>query len=161
MRAQTSQTQWHRLRVCLVAAEGSHSFCPLTSSAVLSLSWPGNAACKSLWYVMNAGELTGVVRKHPLHSFSFYHQHCWRYVKHALGMFTPSWQILPISNMLNVSAVTVGIKCPCIILCKLAKTENKCQVTSWEVCLQFLHHNTDNQYFTVYLQSDETNKKHH
>ena len=47
-RAQTSQTRRRRLRACLVAAGGSHSFCPLTSSAVR-----GNVVCKSLRYGVN------------------------------------------------------------------------------------------------------------
>lgn len=37
-------------------------------------------------------------------SFTFYHQHCCRYVKHAIGMFSH------ISNTLGMSSVTAAIK---------------------------------------------------
>ena len=42
-----------RSRACLVTDVGSHSFCPLTSSA--ARHWPQNAASKSLRYGVNAG----------------------------------------------------------------------------------------------------------
>lgn len=81
------------------AAVGSNSFCLLTGSARISSRWPGNAACKSLRYGVNVGELTSVVRQHPLcfilhraeqwSSLTFYQQHCWRCVEHTAGMFSP------------------------------------------------------------------------
>lgn len=143
-RAQTSQTlKRHRLRACLVAAVGSHSFCPLTSSAGRRMLCAN--LCGMVWM---QGELTAGVWKHPL-CFKLHVrtveliqilapallevcQTRLRYVHSVLTDFEH------ISNMFDESALAV-YQMSIRNLVQISQDRKLCQVALWEMYFHFIY----------------------